>query len=316
MRNLILLGKGVNPHENLALEEALMDAIQPGDAAMYLWQNKNTVVIGRNQNAWQECRCELLKEEGGVLARRSSGGGAVFHDLGNLNFTFAASPERYDLQRQLKVVQEALLPLGIESEFSGRNDILTMDGRKFSGNAFKHTRTCSMQHGTLLVRVDMQKLGRYLNPPAEKLKAKGVASVRSRVCNLCEFNPDITIEAVRAALMESFQNLYGPAEALRADDFDITEKYARYSSWAWNYGETPVFDLELRKRFDWGILEVLLQLQHGAVSNVHVYSDAMDAELPPKLEQALAGKPFGSSLPDAVSPYPDIAQWLREELPL
>ena len=145
-----------DPHRNLALETALMDAIQPGDMCLYLWQNQHTVVIGRNQNAWKECRCELLHEEGGTLARRPSGGGAVYHDLGNLNFTFAASPERYDLNKQLGMILDALAIAGIRAEFTGRNDI-TIDGRKFSGNAFKHSKNCSLQHGTLLVSADMER---------------------------------------------------------------------------------------------------------------------------------------------------------------
>ncbi len=316
MRNLIMLGNGVNPHENLALEEALMENIAPGEAAMYLWQNRNTVVIGRNQNAWRECRCELLRQEGGVLARRSSGGGAVFHDLGNLNFTFAASPERYDLERQLSVVRQALLTLGIESEFSGRNDIVARDGRKFSGNAFRHIRNCSMQHGTLLVKADMEKLGRYLNPSADKLKAKGVTSVRARVCNLEEFAPGLTIEALRAALMESFQNVYGPAEAIYPRNFDIAEKTARYSSWEWNYGESPAFDAEIRRRFEWGSAEVLLKLRHGVVERAKVYSDAMDERFPALLEEALTGIEYGPALVRAAEKWPEVAAWLAEELPL
>ena len=127
--------QGSDPHENLAVEKVLMDAMQPGEAMLYLWQNLNTVVIGKNQNAWLECRTSLLEEEGGKLARRLSGGGAVFHDLGNLNFTFLMCAEDYDLDKQVAVIQKACAFAGIHAEKSGRNDLLA-DGRKFSGNAF------------------------------------------------------------------------------------------------------------------------------------------------------------------------------------
>ena len=120
----------------------------------YLWQNEKTVVIGRNQNALRECKAGLLETEGGYLARRTTGGGAVYQDLGNLCFTFLASPERYDLERQMKVVQKACRKFGIETEFSGRNDIITKDGYKFSGNAFSVNKKCKIQHGTLMIDVD------------------------------------------------------------------------------------------------------------------------------------------------------------------
>ena len=318
MPNYILLGEGYDPYANLAYEEQLMNAVRPGDAALYLWQNQNTVVIGRNQNAWKECKCDLLEAEGGRLARRSSGGGAVFHDLGNLNFTFAASPEVYDLQRQLNVVIEALTPLGIRAQFSGRNDIIALDGRKFSGNAFKHTKTCSMQHGTLLVRVDMEKLGRYLNPPMEKMKAKGVDSVRARVCNLCEFRPDLTVDMLRESLVKSFLASYGEARLLDQKDFDIEALRARNAGWDWNYGQTPEFDLSLERRFPWGGLELMLKLKQGEVSRVKAYSDAMDAEIADRIERSLRGLPYGAGLAAALKGQPgleDVADWLEEELP-
>ena len=249
MSNYLLLGEGFDPYANLACEERLMDMIRPGDMALYLWQNENTVVIGRNQNAWKE----LLEAEGGRLARRSSGGGAVFHDRGNLNFTFAADPERFDVRRQLGVVLDALAGLGIEAGFSGRNDLVAADGRKFSGNAFKHTKTCSMQHGTLLVDVDMDKLGRYLNPPRAKLQAKGVASVRARVCNLTELCPGLTVARLREGLVRSFLTAYGEARLLEQARFDIADLRARNASWEWNYGLTPAFDARLETRFPWGL---------------------------------------------------------------
>ena len=317
MANYILLGEGFDPHFNLAVEEKLMEMIRTGDAALYLWQNENTVVIGRNQNAWKECRCELLEREGGRLARRGSGGGAVFHDLGNLNFTFAASPEVYDLKRQLGVVVNALAELGIAAQFSGRNDILTSDGRKFSGNAFRHTRTCSMQHGTLLVKVDMEKLGRYLNPSKAKMRAKGVDSVRARVCNLSEFREDLTIDMLKESLVKSFLAEYGEAELLDQKNFDVEDIYARNAGWAWNYGETPAFDVRMETRFPWGGVEVMLKLKSGAVAEAKVFSDAMDENIAAKIECLLAGRPYGPALAEALrgdAALADVAKWLEEEI--
>ena len=182
----------LDPYLNLATEQHLMETVEEDACILFLWQNQNTVVIGKNQNAWKECRTTLLNEEGGVLARRLSGGGAVFHDLGNLNFTFLVPQAEYDLDRQFTVIKEAVNMLGLNTERSGRNDVLA-EGRKFSGNAFYKNGKQAYHHGTLLVDVDMDKLGRYLNPSKAKLQAKGVDSVRSRVVNLKELNSQITI---------------------------------------------------------------------------------------------------------------------------
>ena len=317
MSNYLLLGEGFDPYANLAYEECLMGLIRRGDTALYLWQNQNTVVIGRNQNAWKECKCELLEREGGLLARRSSGGGAVFHDLGNLNFTFAASPEAYDLERQLGVVVAALGALGVEARFSGRNDIISADGRKFSGNAFKHTRTCSMQHGTLLVDVDMDRLSRYLNPSKAKMRAKGVDSVRARVCNLSELAPGLSVGQLREGLVKSFLAAYGEAQLLDQAQFDIAALRARNASWEWNYGQTPAFDVQLETRFPWGGVELMLKLRQGEVAEVKAYSDAMDADIADKLERCLTGRPYGAGLAAAVAAeggLDDVAEWLAEEL--
>ena len=305
----------VDPHRNLALESALMDAIKPGDMCLYLWQNKHTVVIGRNQNAWKECRCELLQAEGGTLARRSSGGGAVYHDLGNLNFTFAASPERYDLNRQLGMILDALAIAGIRAEFTGRNDI-TIDGRKFSGNAFKHTSSCSMQHGTLMVSADMERLSRYLRPSESKLKAKGVDSVRSRVCNLTEYAPELTIDSLKQMLEAVFRANMGSCELLSPDALDISSIYPLYSSWDWNYGETPRFDVSMEKRFPWGGVELMLTLKNGHVDSATVFTDSMDENLSEKIKTALEGAEYGMTIAEKLAFLPDMAEWLAQELPL
>ena len=151
-----------NPWDNLAREEQLVNLCEESEAILYLWRNAHTVVVGRNQNPWAECRLDLLESEGGKLARRSTGGGAVYHDLGNHNYSFILPRKRYNMERQLAVILGALRGLGLDAEFSGRND-LVIGGRKFSGNAYQLTRDKGLHHGTLLFSADMAMLSRYLN---------------------------------------------------------------------------------------------------------------------------------------------------------
>ena len=288
-------GKGFDPHANLAIEKHLLNRVQPGECILYLWQNQNTVVIGRNQNAWAECRTTLLESEGGKLARRLSGGGAVFHDLGNLNFTFLVRDEDYDVDRQLSVIQSACALAGIATEKSGRNDVLA-EGRKFSGNAFYHHAGHAYHHGTLMVDVDKDKLGRYLSPPKAKLEAKGVASVRSRVVNLRELCPSLTCDGMRKLMVEAFQKVYGlPANTmhLTADAMvEIEETEDLYRSWDYLYGNALAFTFQCEERFDWGHITVQLEANSGTVTGAKVYSDAMDWLLAGAVEEALTGCVF------------------------
>lgn len=306
-----------DPYKNLALEEHLLLNVGE-DVILYLWQNKHTVVIGRNQNPWAECRTSLLEEEGGHLARRLSGGGAVYHDLGNLNFTFLCKDEHYDLQKQLSVIQEACRLCGIDATFSGRNDLLA-DGRKFSGNAFYHSKGFSYHHGTLLIDTDMNRLGRYLSPPKAKLESKGVTSVRSRVVNLKELSPTLTCEKMKEYMTRAFEAVYGqkalllpvPEEAIL---LPMAEKYA---SADWLYGRPIPFNCTIQSQFAWGHLQVLIEVNGGIIENVQVYTDAMDFALAEQLRGALIGIPFRSEeLVRAVQALPygeDLAQMLRAQ---
>lgn len=261
-----------DPWHNLSLEEALLDSIKPGEALLYLWQNHNTVVIGRNQNAWKECRWKELEEDGGKLARRLSGGGAVYHDRGNLNFTFVMSKELYNLEKQLDVILQAVRSLGVEAKFSGRNDILA-EGQKFSGNAFYSTPKAAFHHGTLLVDVDFSRLGRFLNVSQDKMKAKGVTSVKARVVNLASLNKAITIESIANAMHESFIDHYGQTRVLADEDIpaDLNAYYDRYASWEWRYGRTPEFDVIYDTRFEWGGIELGFTMKDGKVADCRIF---------------------------------------------
>ncbi len=298
-----------DPYINLAIEKQLMDTTGPGECILYLWQNQNTVVIGRNQNPWLECRTSLLEAEGGKLARRLSGGGAVFHDLGNLNFTFLVNREDYDVDRQLSVIQTACAMAGITAVKSGRNDLLA-DGHKFSGNAFYHNGSHAYHHGTLLIDVDTDKLQRYLSPSKAKLEAKGVSSVRSRVVNLNTLSPDLTCQTMKAYMTAAFQNVYGlSAETvvLTPEDHWAIEALGKtYSSWEYLYGTPLPFTFECQTRFPWGSIQLQLQAKNGVITGAKVYSDAMDWQLPSTVEHALTGCRFCLT---------DMTQCLRTALP-
>ena len=283
-------GQSFDPFFNLVVEEYLLQNTDEGCCTLYLWQNQNTVVIGRNQNAFKECRTTLLEDEGGKLARRLSGGGAVFHDLGNLNFTFLVPAADYDLDKQLKVIELACEKLGVKVERSGRNDILA-DGRKFSGNAFYKNGPRAYHHGTLMVDVDREKMGRYLNPSKAKLSSKGVDSVRSRVVNLKELASDTTIELLSQKLAEAFGQVYG----LTYEEIGLTEQdkaamqplFEKYSSWEWRLGREIPFTFECGERFPWGSVQIQLMVDGGRVKEAEVYSDSMDWSIAEKLKAAL-----------------------------
>lgn len=272
-----------------------MRGVSSGECILFLWQNAHTVVIGRNQNPWKECCVARLEEEGGKLARRLSGGGAVYHDLGNLNFTFLAAEEDYHVTRQLSVIVEACRRVGVPAEISGRNDVLARD-KKFSGNAFYKSGGKCCHHGTLMVDVDLERVGRYLTPSRAKLQAKGVDSVRARVVNLRHLSPGLTCREMADRMVEAFQAVYGrPAARLSEAALDqsaIAPLAGRNAGWEWLYGQDLPFHLSWEGSFPWGGAELCLAVKKGRVASVRLYSDAMDWTLSPTLEAALAGVPF------------------------
>jgi len=316
-----------NPWYNLAVEEYLLDIVGEEECFLYLWQNDGTVVIGKNQNPWKECRTTKLEADGGRLARRLSGGGAVFHDLGNLNFTFIMGKDSYKLDRQVGVILAAAKKLGIPAEMTGRND-LTVDGRKFSGNAFCFRKTSAYHHGTILISSNMDNLVSYLQVSEDKIKSKGIESVRSRVVNLTELNPNITIESFMEAFEQEFQKEYGTCvSSISTDDLDqvkINTLHEKYKSWDWRYGEAPKFDITLSNRFGWGGVDINFKMENGIINKAVIYSDAMDTEYIQDLPQVFIGATLnGEVLARCVLSLDvdsqkeqmrnELAQWLSEK---
>lgn len=288
-------GSRYNPFFNLAVEETLMLQCGAGECVLYLWQNEKTVVIGRNQDPWRECRVETLEAEGGNLARRKSGGGAVYHDLGNLNFSFLFRQEDYDVKRQLEVIRLALKQLGVEAECSGRND-LTVQDRKISGSAFYERGDLCCHHGTLMLDVDTEALERYLTVSPAKLETKGVASVRSRVGNLREWLPELRTGDLKDALRWAFEDVYElkseplPVEAL--DARDLAERERWFAAPKWRYGRRLGASHTLSRRFSWGEFRLELRVSSGRIIDAEVYSDALYLGGLEILPQSLIGAAF------------------------
>ena len=279
---------------NLAADEYFLDHLGPEDLLIYLYINQRAVIIGRNQNPWRECDTAAMERDGVQLVRRCTGGGAVYHDGGNLNFSFICGKDLYDVERQNRLVLDAVQSLGISAEATGRNDLLA-DGRKFSGHAFCSRGEVRQHHGTLLVNADLTVLQNYLTVSAEKLKAKGVSSVRSRVVNLSELAPGLTVPQMQQALYAAAEKAFGPMKDLVITpemEQGILPYLEKQRSWQWRMGASPAFDFRAEKRFSWGEAQLCLNVQGGIVSQAELYTDALDVNLPDAVRAALAGQRF------------------------
>ena len=276
----IIIGNQYNPYINLAVESNLLDNFLPNTVSLFLWKNKQTVVIGANQNPYSECDIESLLNEGGFLARRRTGGGAVYHDLGNLNFSFIADKDIYDVKKQMQVIQKALLDFNLETEVSGRNDI-TYQGRKFSGNAFAKTKNQGLHHGTILIKTEGERLQRYLKVKPAKLHKHGVKSVASRVINLSEV-ADITSENIIPHLIKAFEEVYqNTATAISFDNLcnkEAIELSQLISSKDYLFGKWKEFHTKKSATFDWGSIDIDIDIdeEKGIINDINIASDSLD----------------------------------------
>ena len=276
---------------NQAVELYLLENVKADEVILYLWQNANTIVIGKNQDAYSECDIETLEKDNGRLARRISGGGAVYHDTGNLNFTFITSRKDFDVPKQDEVILNALRSLGIEAEKNGRNDLL-VQGKKFSGHAYHRGKDACLHHGTLMLQVNEEKLAKYLRVSKLKLRSKNVSSLRSRIINLKSVKKDLDIEMMQKALNASAEDIYGcKAEKISELEKDKVDKlYRRFEDGNWRYGKNYLLSKEKEGRFSWGTVKVCYSMKEDKIDDLVIYTDAMDETLFEGFEKRLIGK--------------------------
>lgn len=301
-----LINKSTNPYFNLALDEYAMRHIDVDEDFFFLWRNEPAVIIGKNQNTVEEINQKFIDEKGIKVARRVSGGGAVYHDLGNLNFTFVIGvddPGKVNYKKYVQPIIDALAEMGIEAEASGRNDIL-IDGLKISGNAQRMANGKLMHHGTLLFDVDIEDLVQALNVDPDKITSKGVKSVRSRVTNIKEHLPEGTTIFDFWDALQYYLSDKGRSEEIVLSDEEIAkieyEAYNRFGTWDWIYGESPEFNLKNNKRFPGGNVEVLIDAEEGKIKNVRFMGDYLGLEDVAHVEARLAGARFKREDVDAI----------------
>jgi lipoate-protein ligase A len=286
----------VDPAINLATEQFIFDGLGRQSDCFIIWQNDNAVIIGKNQNAHAEINATYVADHGIKVVRRLSGGGAVYHDLGNLNFTFitANNPaNQLDMQLFCVPVAETLAKLGIDATIEGRNDI-TIDGRKFSGNAQYIKNGRVMHHGTIMFSSDLETVGQALNVSADKLTTRGIRSVKSRVTNVSDhLAAPLTIMEFKELLVNHvLDDASRQQYRLTAVDYAQIKEIAdaRYDTWAWNYGEAPDLELSKRKRIEGcGTLELLMDTSGGIISGLRIFGDFFGSGDIEEIEQLLQG---------------------------
>ena len=283
-----------DPYYNMAFDEYCLESLTIDEPVFYLWQNRPAVIVGLNQEVNTEVNLDYLKQNDIVLARRVSGGGAVYHDWGNLNYTIVGRSE--DLERDYPeyagLMMQALRKLGVSAELSGRNDIL-VEGKKVSGFAKRVSKNRLMVHGTLMYDVNLDVLTQSLNPPVTKLQTKGIASVRSRVTNLCEHLPEINdIQDFKNSLEKALSNDYADKEyKLSVSDMDeirslANEKFAR---WDWIYGRSPRATLTHSSRLSCGNIEIHLTLNENRIASCRFGGDFIGNLPSSDIEMRLTG---------------------------
>ncbi len=297
---LFIDNQGIHdPQINLALEEYVVRNFEPQEDFLLFYINQPSIIIGKHQNTVEEINAQYVKEKDIKVVRRISGGGAVYHDLGNLNFSFLT---KYDSQKVNNFIQftqpivNALQKMGVPAEMTGRNDIVA-EGRKISGNAqFSNTKSM-FSHGTLLFDSDIEDVVRALNVSGDKITSKGIKSVRSRVANITEFLQEkMSMEDFRRAILEEIFQTQGelPTYQLTDEDWEAVHALskAKYQTWEWNYGRSPEYNIQRKNRFSFGQIDARIDVKDGNIKHIKFYGDFLGHGNLGDIEQILTHKRY------------------------
>ena len=286
-----------DPSYNLAMEQYVFDCLPRDRMYFMLWQNDNAIIVGKYQNTLSEINLEAVERRGIRVVRRLSGGGAVYHDMGNLNFTFitdAASGTALDMKLFCQPVVRTLAALGVHAEVNGRNDI-TIDGKKFSGNSQYLRQGRVMHHGTIMFNSDLSVVSEALQVDPTKFQTKGVRSVRSRVTNVADhLDRPVSLPEFRRILLENIlRENPGQPYPLTPKDLAAVEKLReeRYAAWDWNYGQSPACTVLRRRRVEGcGLVEAYISVDSGLISAIAFRGDFFSAVEPEELAPRFVGR--------------------------
>jgi len=314
---LFIDNKGItNPQINLAIEEYVLRNLGEDESYLLFYINEPSIIIGKNQNTIEEINTDYVESKGIKVVRRLSGGGAVYHDFGNLNFSFITKDDGdsfHNFKKFTEPVVQALKKMGINAELSGRNDLM-VEGRKISGNAQFSTKGKMFSHGTLLFNSEMDHIVSALKVRKDKIESKGIKSVRSRVANISEFlHEPMTMEQFR---MELLKNIFEgaseiPEYVLTEEDWEKINKLSqeRYQNWEWNYGKSPNFDIQHSKRFPVGHIEFRLEVKKGIIEQCKIFGDFFGVGDVKEVEQRLVGVKYEKSAIVAVLEELDVKHY-------
>lgn len=295
-----LINTSTDPRYNLALEEYLLKHVDLDDDLIFLWQNEPSIIIGRNQNTLEEINLEYVEKHNINVVRRTSGGGAVYHDFGNINYTFMTKSLKDNLNNYRKFTEpviQALRHFGAPAEFSGRNDIV-VDGKKISGNAQSYYKNKMFHHGTILFDSDLEMVNRVLTVKKEKIESKGIKSVRSRVTNIRPYlKEDVDVKTFMDQLLKFIlktDDITPYVFTLSDEDLANIQKLRdeKYATWEWNFGESPAFTIQKTGKYTGGLIDVRFNVENGHIVDCKFYGDFFGREPIDGLEKELIGLPF------------------------
>lgn len=295
-----LINTSTDPRYNLALEEYILKHVDLDEDLIFLWQNEPSIIIGRNQNTIEEINLEYVKEHGIHVVRRTSGGGAVYHDFGNINYTFMTKSLKDNLNNYRKFTEpviEALKSFGVPAEFAGRNDIV-VEEKKISGNAQSYYKNKMFHHGTILFDADLDMVQRVLTVKKEKIESKGIKSVRSRVTNIAPyFKEKVDVKTFMDRLLKFIlktEDITPYIIKLSEEDLKNIQKLRdeKYATWEWNFGESPAYSIQKSKKYTGGMVDIRLNVERGLIHECKFYGDFFGREPIDELVEKFIGVPY------------------------